>query len=86
MNNWRTRLQGSFQYQNFLLPAAALLLAMLFSAIPILLAGKDPLVAYREMFVGAIGGQIRIGVSLTKATPILFTGLSVALAFRSGLF
>jgi general nucleoside transport system permease protein len=86
MKKWRTGIINAFQFQNFLLPMIALLLALALSAIPILLAGKDPLVAYRELLVGAVGGQIRIGVSLTKTIPILFTGLSVALAFRSGLF
>jgi len=86
MNNWRDRTLKSMKFQGMLLPVLSLLLALAVSAIPIMLAGKNPLLAYYEMLLGSVGGQIRIGVSLTKATPLLFTGLSVALAFRSGLF
>ncbi len=83
---WRTKFFRSVQTQSIYLPVASLIVALLISAIPIFLAGKNPIQAYSEMLKGAVGDPIRIGVTLTKATPLLFTGLSVALAFRSGLF
>jgi simple sugar transport system permease protein len=86
MDDFRTRFTGAMRERNFSLPLASLAMALILSAIPILIAGRNPIIAYYEMLGGAVGGPIRIGVSLTKATPIIFTGLSVALAFRSGLF
>jgi len=86
MNDFRTRFTDAIRAQNFTLPLVSLAMALILSAVPILIAGRNPIVAYYEMMAGAVGGPVRIGVSLTKATPILFTGLSVALAFRSGLF
>jgi simple sugar transport system permease protein len=86
MMNWRARTVAALQFRNVLLPIASIAAALLLSSVPILMAGRNPIDAYYEMLIGAVGGPIRIGVTLTKATPILFTGLSVAIAFRSGLF
>jgi simple sugar transport system permease protein len=41
---------------------------------------------YGELVQGTLGSGFGIGQVLYRATPLLFTGLSVALAFRAGLF
>lgn len=48
--------------------------------------GQDPLFVYGEMLRGAFGSLPAFGQVLFKTTPLVFTGLSVALAFRAGLF
>ncbi len=42
--------------------------------------------AYRALFESSLGSTRAIARTLREATPLLFAGLSVALAFRAGLF
>ncbi len=42
--------------------------------------------AYRALFETSLGSASAISRTLAEATPLLFAGLSVALAFRAGLF
>jgi simple sugar transport system permease protein len=60
--------------------------ALLVGAVVMLLAGRDPLLAYLALWEGALGSPRALGETLIWATPFLFTGLGVALAFRAGLF
>jgi simple sugar transport system permease protein len=64
----------------------AVLLALLIGAILILLSGANPLEAYAALFEGAFGSVRAIGRTLEKATPLIFSGLAVAFAFKAGLF
>lgn len=64
----------------------ALALASVAGGAVIAVAGQNPLVVYAELIAGTLGSGYGIGQMLAKATPLLFTGLSVALAFRGGLF
>ena len=66
--------------------AIALLVAMAASSVLILLYGQSPLAVYRLMLAHTWGDAYGLGQVLFKATPLLFTGLAVALAFRAGLF
>jgi simple sugar transport system permease protein len=45
-----------------------------------------PIQAYGAMLEGALGGPKQIANTLNAATPLIFTGLSVAFGFRAGLF
>lgn len=51
-----------------------------------LLLGEDPLFAYAALLWGSLMSLERFGNMLATATPLIFTGLSVAVAFRAGLF
>ncbi len=50
------------------------------------LVGASPLAAFQALLEGAFGNLYSIGTVLVRATPLIFTGLSVGLAFRCGLF
>lgn len=76
----------SWIWDNLKLPLLAIFLGFIVGSIFILLAGSSPIVAYTALFTGSLGGLSKIGETLYKTTPILFTGLSVAFAFRTGLF
>jgi simple sugar transport system permease protein len=52
----------------------------------LLVVGANPLQAYSEMFRGAFGDGFALSQTLMKATPLLFTGLAVTLALRSGFW
>jgi simple sugar transport system permease protein len=73
-------------WDSFRLPMFAVILGFVVGAICIVIAGSNPLVAYAALFQGSLGSITSFGETLYKMTPIVFTGLSVALAFRCGLF
>jgi ABC-type uncharacterized transport system permease subunit len=67
-------------------PVIAILIALLIGAIIVLATGNNPVTAFRSLMVGAVGSPLAIGRTLLYATPLIFTGLAVAVAFRGGLF
>ena len=69
-----------------LLPALNLALALVLSAVVIVLVGENPLRAIRLLVTGAFGDGEAIGYTLYYATSFIFTGLAVAVAFHGGLF
>ncbi len=60
--------------------------ALLVGSILLAITGRDPFSTYAELFNEALGGQSRIAATLTAATPLIFTGLATAIAFRAGVF
>jgi simple sugar transport system permease protein len=67
-------------------PVVAVLLSLVIGAIVLLISGANPIEAYAALFEGAFGSQAAIQRTLEKATPLVFTGLAVAFAFKGGLF
>jgi len=67
-------------------PLMALAAAFALGGVLIAAVGKNPLEVYGELVRGTLGTPYGIGQVLFKATPLIFTGLSCALAFRAGLF
>jgi ABC-type uncharacterized transport system permease subunit len=76
----RTRAQGPK------LVLGSLTLALAIGAILLLLAGHDPLVAYRAMLRGALGSRFAIGETLVRAAPLAVIGVGVSVALRAGIF
>ena len=72
--------------RTLLYPALALLLAFLIGAVLMLLTGDPPLQAYAGLIEGAFGSARGWATTLRKTTPLILTGLSVAIAFKAGLF
>ncbi len=69
-----------------LAPLAAVLLALAAGGVLIAAVGQSPLEVYTLLVRQALGTGYGVGQTLFKATPLVFAGLSVALAFRAGLF
>jgi general nucleoside transport system permease protein len=67
-------------------PLFAILISFLIGAVIVLATGNNPLTAYAALVRGAVGSPTAIGLTLLGATPLVFTGLAVAVAFRAGLF
>lgn len=63
-----------------------LLLALVLGAIVLAIAGHNPLEVYRLLFVESFGSTKRVASTLAAATPLIFTGLATAIAFRTGAF
>ena len=66
-----------------LLPVAAILATLVLSAIPVALAGANVFEAYVALFQGALGSRFNLIETLVKTSPLVFTGLAVAFAFRA---
>ena len=62
---------------------AGLAMAVLTSALLIAAAGSDVLDSYRALFDGAFGTSDSRIETLVQATPLIFTGLAAAFAFRA---
>jgi ABC-type uncharacterized transport system permease subunit len=76
----------SKKFEIFLLPVVSVFAAMLVGAILIFSVGENPLVVYWIFFKNSLFSLNGIGYTLFYATPLIFTGLSVAFGFRCGLF
>jgi ABC-type uncharacterized transport system permease subunit len=70
----------------FLVPVLAVVLGLIVGAAVMFLMGYDPIVGYSSVFQGIFGSPYFIGETLRAVTPLIFSGLAVAFAFRTGLF
>ncbi len=75
-NVWRT----------VLIQVVAVLLAVLIGAVILIVSGANPIQAYVALLRGAFGTITALGRTLEKATPLIFSGLAVAFAFKAGMF
>lgn len=71
--------------REILWPLIAVLAAFVVGGIIILLLGDNPVTAYSLLLSNSFGSIRDIGWTLHYATPLIFTGLAVAVAFRCGL-
>lgn len=60
--------------------------ALLLTAIPLALTGAPVFTAFALMAEGAAGNFFNLAETLTRATPLIFTGLAAAVAFRAKLW
>lgn len=67
-------------------PLIAVIFALLVGAIVIILVGENPIYVYKVLFGNAISNRDGWGNVLFRSTPLIFTGMAVAFAFRCGLF
>lgn len=66
-------------------PVIAVFAAFVVGGIIVLLIGDNPLVTFYHLIGNSFGSLNDIGYTLYIATPLIFTGLAVAVAFRCGL-
>jgi general nucleoside transport system permease protein len=72
--------------KDFFMSLFAVLLGMLAGAMLMIATGNNPLEGFSYLFRGGLMNIERIGNTLATATPLIFAGLSVAFAFKTGLF
>jgi len=73
-------------FSPILVPLLSILVALAFGGILIFIQGINPLAAYRVLFTTAFGSFDGIAITLAKATPLILSGLAVAICLRAGLF
>lgn len=71
--------------RDLLFPLIAVVAAFIVGGILILIIGDSPLETYTLLFGSALSWPDGIGYTLFYATPLIFTGLAVLVAFRCGL-
>lgn len=73
-----------------LIPALAVISGLVLASIFVLFTGVPPLTAYAELFKGGFScaelTRCNLFQTLQLATPLMLTGLSAVIAFRSGMF
>jgi ABC-type uncharacterized transport system permease subunit len=69
-----------------LIPIGSLATAFVILAVVLALSGHDVGHTYREIVIAGFTGHGAFSATLISATPILFTGLAAAVAFRMQLF
>lgn len=67
-------------------PVIAVLAAFLLAGLLIAAAGAPVLESFRQIAIGAFGTKLSITETLTRAAPLMLTGLAAAVAFRSKLW
>src|SRR5436309_15701063 len=71
--------------RELLFPLIAVVAAFIVGGIIVLIIGDDPIETYKLLIGSAFTWPDGIGYTLFYATPLIFTGLAVAVAFRCGL-
>src|ERR1051325_12099866 len=71
--------------KELMFPLIAVVAAFLVGGVIVWLVGENPLLVYRLFFSSVFGSTDGIGYTLFYATPLIFTGLAVAVAFKCGL-
>ncbi|MEW6085657.1 MAG: ABC transporter permease [Chloroflexota bacterium] len=69
-----------------LIPTLSILTAVILGGIIIVSVGGNPFLAYYGLIQGSFGSANAISETAVWATPYIFAGLAVALAFKGGLF
>lgn len=77
---WRTVADAA------LVPVLAILTAVVVGGVIIAIVGGNPFAAYLGLAQGAFGSAKAWSETFVWATPYIFAGLAVALAFKGGLF
>src|SRR5439155_11958504 len=67
-------------------PVGSVVVALLISAVVLAATGHDPIFTYHRLFDSAFVDSGALSNTLVSATPLLFTGLAAAAAFRMQLF
>ena len=79
-------LMKKFFKNPFVLTVIAIILGFLVAGLILLLAGFPPLESIRTLIKSMIGRPKDISSVVIRSTPIIFTGLGVAFAIKTGLF
>ncbi|UCZ55249.1 ABC transporter permease [Bacillus shivajii] len=67
------------------IPLIAIFFGFLAGAIIMLISGNNPIAGYSALISGVFGDIYFFGETLQRMTPLIFSGLAVAFAFRTGL-
>lgn len=75
-----------FEYESKLIPIIAIIFGLIIGGLFMLLGGYNPITAYISMIEKVAGSSYDVGELLRTITPLILSGLAVAIAFKAGLF
>jgi simple sugar transport system permease protein len=74
------------RWLSFAVPVASIVVAFVFMTVVLLITHHPPLHTFRRLLQAGFGGKQALNDTLVSTTPLLFTGLCAAVAFRMQLF
>lgn len=74
------------RWMGIAVPIASIAAALVVAAVVIALSGNDPIDSYSRIIDRSLVSEGAFSSTLSAATPLLFTGLAAAAAFRMGVF
>lgn len=80
------KLRKIFTLDSLVVPLVAIVLGLIVGALVMLLGNYNPIEAYSALIKRVVGSPYHMGETIRQVTPLIFTGLAVAFAFRSGMF
>ena len=69
-----------------LVSIVAILFGFLVGSILLIASGQNPIQCFIALFKGGLSSKERIFNTFSNAIPLVFTGLSVTFAYKTGLF
>jgi len=81
VGSWKKNLVSEFVRVGLLLAIAFLITGLIIS-----LTGENPFAVFKILVTATFGSSVGIAETLSAATPLVFTGLAIAVAFKAGLF
>lgn len=70
-------------WRAILLAGLAVTLAFVVTALPIMVSGRNPLLAYWALLRGAVGSVDAVAFAFNKSTPYVLSAVGVAICFRA---
>ncbi|MGO9207415.1 MAG: ABC transporter permease [Candidatus Limnocylindrales bacterium] len=70
------------RWQRIALPVVSLVIAAIIAGIVLVLSGHNPISTYQQIYAASFTSPGALTSTFVYATPLLFTGLAVAIAFR----
>ena len=80
-----TKRRSQSRYLAYLVPLAAVVVALFIGAIMLLVLDASPIEGFQAMFRGAFGSKDALISTALKATPLLFVGVGITIAFRANV-
>lgn len=80
------KIVNNSKIMNMIIPLLAVFLGLLTGAIIMIVSRYDPITGYTALIRGIVGDSYVFGETIRAMTPLILAGLSVAFAFRTGLF
>jgi general nucleoside transport system permease protein len=74
------------RWLNFVVPLASVVVALIVAGIVLAATGHNPLTTYQNIFQASITQPGAFSQTLVSMTPLMFTGLAAAIAFRMRLW
>ncbi|HOG53139.1 MAG TPA: ABC transporter permease, partial [Bacillota bacterium] len=72
--------------KELIVPLTAVLIGIVLGGVLMALTGVNPFEGYKALILGCFGKLEYVSETIVYTTPLIFTGLAIAVGFRCGLF